>query len=369
MVAWICLLLIFPFIKGAVNDDNDYNSSPNANFSYSPTNAYEGDVIQFYDESYDADGYIVEWYWNFGDGSYSYQQNPSHVYSNAGYYDVTLTVTDNEGASDSISKLIYIQDSMDYGNESSESEGSDGNDEYNCENVTGETGEAEGINETGYNCENVTGEIEEPIGINETGCNCENVTSKVELGGGVVNNTIKKGDIIFGRVLEPLPDIPVWHHACLYAGDGMIVQSDPHTEYWNETHNATFWAGYLAQNKSKKYEYFSKLERMLEKSGIGGVEITTLSYIYTHYYFVAYGNVTTAHQDEKNETIEWAKSRVGRPFDYVSYWVNNTKQIDEYDPRDPYHGGMYYCAELVWAAYKEKAGVDLDEDELEELCH
>ena len=127
MVAWICLLLIFPFIKGAVDDDNDANSFPHADFSYSPTNAYEEDLIQFYDESYDADGYIVEWYWNFGDGSYSYQQNPSHVYSNAGYYDVTLTVTDNEGASDSISKLIYIQDSMDYGNESSESEGSDGN--------------------------------------------------------------------------------------------------------------------------------------------------------------------------------------------------------------------------------------------------
>lgn len=42
--------------------------------------------------------------WNFGDGSTSSQQNPSHTYNNAGQYTVTLTVTDsnNSQASDSL---------------------------------------------------------------------------------------------------------------------------------------------------------------------------------------------------------------------------------------------------------------------------
>jgi len=37
------------------------------------------------------------WHWDFGDGSTSDEQNPTHVYSKAGKYSVTLTVTDAEG--------------------------------------------------------------------------------------------------------------------------------------------------------------------------------------------------------------------------------------------------------------------------------
>ena len=37
------------------------------------------------------------WYWNFGDGEISEQQNPSHTYSKAGSYTVSLTATDENG--------------------------------------------------------------------------------------------------------------------------------------------------------------------------------------------------------------------------------------------------------------------------------
>ncbi len=51
--------------------------------------------------SSDADGSLASYSWNFGDGSASNQANPSHTYASAGSYSVSLTVTDNGGATDS----------------------------------------------------------------------------------------------------------------------------------------------------------------------------------------------------------------------------------------------------------------------------
>ncbi len=51
--------------------------------------------------SSDADGSITGYAWNFGDGSSSTQANPSHSYTTAGTYSVSLTVTDNAGGVDS----------------------------------------------------------------------------------------------------------------------------------------------------------------------------------------------------------------------------------------------------------------------------
>jgi len=50
--------------------------------------------------SYDLDGSIVEWYWDFDDGTDAYGEIVTHNYSSEGTYKVTLTVTDNEGAKD-----------------------------------------------------------------------------------------------------------------------------------------------------------------------------------------------------------------------------------------------------------------------------
>lgn len=59
--------------------------------------------------SYDPDGTIASYSWNFGDGTSSNQANPSHVYNNAGNYTATLTVTDNGGATASSSVNITVQ--------------------------------------------------------------------------------------------------------------------------------------------------------------------------------------------------------------------------------------------------------------------
>ncbi|MHC1775781.1 MAG: PKD domain-containing protein [Lentimicrobium sp.] len=50
---------------------------------------------------------ITSWLWNFGDGSTSTQQNPSHTYAVAGVYNVSLTVSGTTG-SDTETKNGYI---------------------------------------------------------------------------------------------------------------------------------------------------------------------------------------------------------------------------------------------------------------------
>ncbi len=82
---------------------------PIANFSYSPAYPSNLDVIQFIDESYDLDGYIINYTWNFGDGSIAYGKNVSHRYSLAGTYNVTLTVKDNNNAISNITKEISVR--------------------------------------------------------------------------------------------------------------------------------------------------------------------------------------------------------------------------------------------------------------------
>ncbi|MCD6370412.1 MAG: PKD domain-containing protein, partial [Thermoplasmata archaeon] len=86
---------------------------PVADFSFTPFNPTAADTIQFNDLSYDLDGTIVNWTWDFGDGSISYEQNPQHRYADDRIYTVTLTVTDNDGATASITKQIIVLPAVD----------------------------------------------------------------------------------------------------------------------------------------------------------------------------------------------------------------------------------------------------------------
>lgn len=80
------------------------NMPPTADFSYTAG----GLVVTFTDESTDANGTIISWEWNFGDGGTSSLQNPVHTYTAAGTYTVTLTVTDNENAVNSTSQQVTV---------------------------------------------------------------------------------------------------------------------------------------------------------------------------------------------------------------------------------------------------------------------
>ncbi len=56
-------------------------------------------------ESVDADGEIVAYAWDFGDGATSDEANPTHVFDE-GTWSVTLTVTDDRGATDTSAALV-----------------------------------------------------------------------------------------------------------------------------------------------------------------------------------------------------------------------------------------------------------------------
>ncbi|AKB52507.1 Chitin binding protein [Methanosarcina barkeri str. Wiesmoor] len=77
---------------------------PTAAFSASPTSGKAPMKVQFTDTS---TGTPTSWFWNFGDGSKSFLQNPTHKYSKAGVYTVSLTVKDAAGRN-TVTKTDYI---------------------------------------------------------------------------------------------------------------------------------------------------------------------------------------------------------------------------------------------------------------------
>lgn len=58
--------------------------------------------------SYDTDGYIVDYTWDFGDGTTGTGVNPTHIYTDSGTYTATLTVTDNDGLTDDDTASVWI---------------------------------------------------------------------------------------------------------------------------------------------------------------------------------------------------------------------------------------------------------------------
>ncbi len=60
--------------------------------------------------SNDPDGSIASYAWSFGDGSAGSGVSPAHTYASAGVYPVTLTVTDNQGASNSSMTDATVRD-------------------------------------------------------------------------------------------------------------------------------------------------------------------------------------------------------------------------------------------------------------------
>jgi len=85
------------------------NLPPMANFTYSPTFPYVGQAVTFdASGSSDIDGTIVSYEWDFGDGSTGTDVLTLYTYESAGTFTVTLTVTDDLGATDTLQQEITI---------------------------------------------------------------------------------------------------------------------------------------------------------------------------------------------------------------------------------------------------------------------
>jgi PKD repeat protein len=75
-----------------------------ANFTATPTNGKVPLAVTFTDTS---DATPIQWYWDLGDGTNSTEQNPSHLYTTAGTYNVSLKAWNDLG-SDAMEKTGYI---------------------------------------------------------------------------------------------------------------------------------------------------------------------------------------------------------------------------------------------------------------------
>ncbi|WNZ29620.1 MAG: PKD domain-containing protein [Candidatus Bathyarchaeota archaeon] len=108
---YTCKLIITDSI-GVTDEDTCIirvmNKAPIASFTFSPENPSIYDSINIIDHSYDSDGTITSWFWDFGDGTNSTEQNPTHTFKEKNEYQITLTVTDNQGAEDSKTQTLTM---------------------------------------------------------------------------------------------------------------------------------------------------------------------------------------------------------------------------------------------------------------------
>jgi PKD repeat protein len=98
IMCWV--LFITPFL-----------ATPTAAFMVDTQNPVVGETITFDGTlSDDTDGEIEKWLWHFGDvdGTTSENVTPTHTYTSAGDYLVTLSVTDNHGISSSSSMTLKV---------------------------------------------------------------------------------------------------------------------------------------------------------------------------------------------------------------------------------------------------------------------
>jgi subtilisin family serine protease/PKD repeat protein len=102
-----------PRVTGAAIDvgayENQGDFAPIAAFTASPDEGLPTLSVSFdASASSDPDGSIVSYDWNFGDGTTGSGISPSHDYTDFGIYAASLTVTDNDGFSNTVAKTIRV---------------------------------------------------------------------------------------------------------------------------------------------------------------------------------------------------------------------------------------------------------------------
>ena len=94
-----------------VDDTVTIKFRPIASFTHSPETPNRNELVTFNaSTSYDLDGSIVNYTWNFGDINVTTVSTPiiKHVYSTPGDFLVNLTVTDNDDLKNSITDIVSV---------------------------------------------------------------------------------------------------------------------------------------------------------------------------------------------------------------------------------------------------------------------
>ena len=83
---------------------------PTAAFTWAPEPQVEGAVVNFTDQSGSPVDDIVGWAWDFGALGSSTEQNPGFTFNDNGVFIVILTVTDEDGSTDTVRHPVNITD-------------------------------------------------------------------------------------------------------------------------------------------------------------------------------------------------------------------------------------------------------------------
>lgn len=93
--------------KRKITKNVTVRNKPIADFGMTNNPTVAQEPVYFSDFSSPV-GLVTQWIWNFGDESYANIQSPSHIYPNAGSYNITLTIFDDQGCKDTITKRIEV---------------------------------------------------------------------------------------------------------------------------------------------------------------------------------------------------------------------------------------------------------------------
>jgi PKD repeat protein len=85
-----------------------HDLGPIAAFTWSPEPQDEGSPVQFTDASTSYPDDIISWSWDFDGLGTSSEQNPTFTFEDDGFYDVDLTVTDDDGSTDTICHTVTV---------------------------------------------------------------------------------------------------------------------------------------------------------------------------------------------------------------------------------------------------------------------
>jgi hypothetical protein len=84
------------------------NAAPVPAFDFSPASSTTGQAVVFTSESMDPEGGVLEYRWDFGDGTFAMGASVEHAFTTPGTKAVQLTVTDGERATRSVTRHVDV---------------------------------------------------------------------------------------------------------------------------------------------------------------------------------------------------------------------------------------------------------------------
>ena len=90
---------------------SESNQAPTVDFSYSPTDPASGETVSFSADVADTGGEVVEYDWRINGERVSVYPDFQYSFPGPGEYAVELTVTDDDGATDTATRTVTVTDS------------------------------------------------------------------------------------------------------------------------------------------------------------------------------------------------------------------------------------------------------------------